>query len=76
MDNNYINFYNNLIHLTRNKNIYNLSPTQVNSILELKLQKLTALGINEIESEIKKLSELIFKYKKMFKRRRGRSCSS
>ena len=29
------------------------------------MQKLTALGINEIESEIKKLSELIIKYKKI-----------
>ncbi len=54
-----------LIEKNRNKNIYNLSSTQVNSILELKLQKLTALGINEIESEIKKLSELIIKYKKI-----------
>ena len=35
------------------------------SILELRLQKLTALGINEIEIEIKKLSELIFKYIKI-----------
>ena len=35
------------------------------SILELRLQKLTALGINEIEEEIKKLSELITKYKKI-----------
>ena len=54
-----------LIEKNKNKNIYNLTSTQVNSILELKLQKLTALGINEIESEIKKLSELIFKYKKI-----------
>ena len=29
------------------------------------MQKLTALGINEIEAEIKKLSELISKYKKI-----------
>tara|TARA_Y100001970_G_scaffold81194_1_gene102964 strand:- start:592 stop:2970 length:2379 start_codon:yes stop_codon:yes gene_type:complete len=44
---------------------YSLSFDQVNSILELRLQKLTALGINEIESEIKKLSELITQYKKI-----------
>ena len=38
---------------------YQLGEIQVNSILELRLQKLTAFGINEIETEIKKLSELI-----------------
>ncbi len=57
-----------LIKLVDNKNYkgsYNLSETQVTSILELRLQKLTALGINEIEEEIKKLSELITKYKKI-----------
>ncbi len=57
-----------LIKLVDSKNYkgsYNLSETQVASILELRLQKLTALGINEIEEEIKKLSELITKYKKI-----------
>ncbi len=57
-----------LIKLVDSKNYkgsYNLSETQVTSILELRLQKLTALGINEIEDEIKKLSELITKYKKI-----------
>ena len=33
--------------------------------MELRLQKLTALGINEIEIEIKKLIDLITKYKKI-----------
>ncbi len=47
------------------KNIYSLSEPQVLAILELRLQKLTALGINEIEVEIKKLAELISKYKKI-----------
>ncbi len=46
---------------------YQLTKTQVDAILELKLQKLTALGINEIEDEIKKLSELIISYNKMLK---------
>jgi len=55
----------NLIQDKKSKNIYNLSNLQVNSILELRLQKLTALGINEIESEIKKLSELIINFKKI-----------
>jgi len=57
-----------LIKLVDSKNYkgsYNLSETQVTSILELRLQKLTALGINEIEEEIKKLSESITKYKKI-----------
>ncbi len=44
---------------------YSLSQSQVLSILELRLQKLTALGIQEIEIEIKKLSGLITGFKKI-----------
>jgi len=55
----------NLVQDKKAKNIYSLSSLQVASILELKLQKLTALGINEIEIEIKKLAALISKYKKI-----------
>ena len=55
----------NLIEDKKSKNFYKLSENQVLAILELKLQKLTALGINEIEFEIKKLSDLIIKYKKI-----------
>ena len=54
-----------LIENKNSKSLYSLTEPQVNSILELRLQKLTALGINEIETEIKKLSELIIKYKKI-----------
>jgi DNA gyrase subunit A len=54
-----------LVEGKKNKNIYSLSEEQVVAILELRLQKLTALGINEIEVEIKKLAELITKYKKI-----------
>ena len=57
-----------LIKLVDNKNYkgtYSLSLEQVISIIELRLQKLTALGINEIEVEIKKLAELITQYKKI-----------
>ena len=54
-----------LIENKKTKNLYNLSDPQVDAILELRLQKLTALGINEIEVEIKKLAELITKYKKI-----------
>ena len=49
----------------KSKNLYSLSEPQVIAILELRLQKLTALGINEIEVEIKKLADLIIGYKKI-----------
>ncbi|WP_440925279.1 DNA gyrase subunit A [Candidatus Pelagibacter sp.] len=54
-----------LVEGNKGKNLYSLSEPQVLAILELRLQKLTALGINEIEVEIKKLAELINKYKKI-----------
>ena len=54
-----------LVEGKKNKNLYSLSEPQVIAILELRLQKLTALGINEIEIEIKKLAELIFNFKKI-----------
>ena len=54
-----------LIESKKSKSHYTLSEPQVIAILELRLQKLTALGINEIETEIKKLAELIAKYKKI-----------
>ncbi|MDB2591800.1 DNA gyrase subunit A [Candidatus Pelagibacter bacterium] len=54
-----------LVEGKKSKNIYSLSEEQVVAILELRLQKLTALGINEIEVEIKKLADLITKYKKI-----------
>ena len=54
-----------LVEGKKGKNIYSLTEPQVLAILELRLQKLTALGINEIEIEIKKLAELITKYKKI-----------
>jgi len=55
----------NLIENKKSKGLYTLSEPQVLSILELRLQKLTALGINEIELEIKKLAELINNYKRI-----------
>ncbi len=63
-----INKSSKLIKLVDSKNYkgkYVLSNDQVISILELRLQKLTAIGINEIEVEIKKLAEEISKYKKI-----------
>ena len=55
----------NLIENKKSKNLYSFTEIQALSILELRLQKLTALGINEIELEIKKLAELISSYKKI-----------
>ena len=63
-----INKSSKLIKLVDTKNYkgkYTLSLDQVISILELRLQKLTAIGINEIEIEIKKLAEEISKFKKI-----------
>ena len=44
---------------------YQLSKDQVKAILELRLQKLTAFGIGEIESEISKLSSQIIEFNKI-----------
>ncbi|MDA7767799.1 DNA gyrase subunit A [Candidatus Pelagibacter sp.] len=54
-----------LVEDKKGKSLYSLSDPQVIAILELRLQKLTALGINEIEVEIKKLADLIKGYKKI-----------
>ena len=54
-----------LIEKKKTPTSYELSEEQVNSILELRLQKLTAYGISEIESEINKLSDLIIGYNKI-----------
>ncbi len=56
-----------LIPSEKNSSSYKLSEEQVLSILELRLQKLTAFGIGEIESEIKKLAILIKEYEKLLK---------
>ena len=63
-----INKSSKLINTVQDKkvtNYYNLSLDQVVAILELRLQKLTAIGIGEIEEEIKKLSNLIKEFKKI-----------
>jgi len=59
-----------LVEDKKGKSLYSLSDTQVIAILELRLQKLTALGINEIEVEIKKLADLIIGYKKIINSKR------
>jgi DNA gyrase subunit A len=65
-----INKTNNLIKLIKSEksgSFYSFSLKQVIAILELRLQKLTAFGINEIENEIKKLAILIKDYEKILK---------
>ncbi len=54
-----------LIENKKSINQYTFTKFQVDAILDLRLQKLTALGINEIEIEIKKLSDLIADLKKI-----------
>ena len=54
-----------LIEKKKNISSYQLSVNQVLAILELRLQKLTAYGINEIETEINKLAELITQFNKI-----------
>jgi len=56
-----------LIKSEKGGNSYTLSENQVLAILELRLQKLTAFGINEIETEIKKLAILIKDFEKILK---------
>ena len=54
-----------LLEKKKNISTYQLSVNQVEAILELKLQKLTAFGISEIEDEIKKLSHMIIEFNKI-----------
>ena len=54
-----------LIEKKKNVSNYQLSAEQVDSILELRLQKLTAFGISEIETEINKLSVMIVGFNKI-----------
>ena len=65
-----INRTNKLIKLIRSEksgSSYTLSENQVMAILELRLQKLTAFGISEIEKEIKTLATSIKEYEKILK---------
>ena len=55
----------NLIEKKKSISSYQFSKSQVEEILELRLQKLTAFGIGEIETEILNLSKLIIEYNKI-----------
>jgi len=59
-----------LISSEKAKGNYSLSESQVVSILELRLQKLTNFGISEIETEIKKLAVNIDQFEKLLKSKR------
>ncbi len=59
-----------LIEKKKNVLSYSLSDKQVLAILELRLQKLTAFGISEIENEINKLSKLIIDLNKILNSRK------
>ncbi len=55
----------NLIEKKKNISSYQLTIKQVSAILELRLQKLTAFGIGEIEGEVNNLAELILEFNKI-----------
>ncbi len=55
----------NLIQKKKNISSYQLSSIQIDAILELRLQKLTAYGIEEIETELSKLSKQIIEFNKI-----------
>ncbi len=55
----------NSIEKKKNISSYQLSKEQVDAILELRLQKLTAFGISEIETEISKISKMITEFNKI-----------
>ena len=54
-----------IIEKKKNIQSYSLTEKQVIAILELRLQKLTAFGISEIETEINKLAKLIIDLNKI-----------
>ena len=54
-----------LIEKRKSISNYQLSTEQVNAILDLRLQKLTAYGISEIQNEINKLSDMIIEFNKI-----------
>ena len=56
-----------IIEKKKNVQSYSFTDKQVVAILELRLQKLTAFGISEIETEINKLAKIIIDLNKILK---------
>ncbi|MDS9467492.1 DNA gyrase subunit A [Paracoccus sp. MBLB3053] len=55
----YLKLIDDPLHPVNEDGTYNLSETQARAILELRLQRLTQLGVQEVTEELKKLAESI-----------------
>ena len=55
----YIKLIDDPSHKINDDNTYNMSESQARAILELRLQRLTALGVAEVTTELQDLSEKI-----------------
>jgi DNA gyrase subunit A len=58
----YINLIDDPTHKMNDDGTYNLSETQARAILELRLQRLTQLGVTEVTNELKELAAKIREY--------------
>ena len=58
----YIKLIDDPTHTINEDNTYNLSETQARAILELRLQRLTQIGVKEVTEELKTLSTKIKEY--------------
>jgi DNA gyrase subunit A len=58
----YINLIDDPTHMMNDDGTYNLSETQARAILELRLQRLTQIGVTEVTDELKELAAKIREY--------------
>lgn len=58
----YLRLIDDPLHPVNDDGTYNLSETQARAILELRLQRLTQLGVQEVTEELKSLAESIREY--------------
>ncbi|XQZ43392.1 DNA gyrase subunit A [Paracoccus yeei] len=58
----YLRLIDDPLHPVNDDGTYNLSETQARAILELRLQRLTQLGVQEVTDELKSLAESIREY--------------
>ncbi|WP_435136569.1 DNA gyrase subunit A [Pseudopelagicola sp. nBUS_19] len=61
----YIRLIDDPTHLMNEDGTYNLSETQARAILELRLQRLTQIGVKEVTGELEKLAEKIKEFLKI-----------